>query len=178
MARTDILLILVDDLGWTDLTCYGSAFYETPNLDALARQGLLFTDAYASCPVCSPTRASIMSGKYPARVGVTPPERRAEEQSDAIANWNVEWATHPSPRDVTVIGVCNARGRHRELGRLSTRGVGGGRTTRATWPVSAGCSTARPLSRWWSSATSTNGSGPRADRHASSPRYIVRSCRI
>ena len=67
----NILLVLIDDLGWTDLTCYGSGFYETPNLDRLASEGLLFTDAYSSCPVCSPTRASIMSGKYPARVGVT-----------------------------------------------------------------------------------------------------------
>ena len=70
-APPNILLILIDDLGWTDLTCYGSGFYETPNIDALAAAGMLFTDAYASCPVCSPTRASIMSGKYPARVGVT-----------------------------------------------------------------------------------------------------------
>ncbi len=68
---TNILLILVDDLGWMDLACYGSAFYDTPNLDRLASDGMLFTDAYSSCPVCSPTRASIMSGKYPARVGVT-----------------------------------------------------------------------------------------------------------
>ncbi|HEX6446403.1 MAG TPA: sulfatase [Streptosporangiales bacterium] len=69
--RPDIVLILVDDLGWADLGCYGSTFYETPHLDALARQGMLFTDAYAAAPVCSPTRASLMSGKYPARVGVT-----------------------------------------------------------------------------------------------------------
>ena len=69
--RPNIVLILIDDLGWRDLTCYGSDFYETPNLDALADQGMRFTAAYASCPVCSPTGASIMSGKYPARVGVT-----------------------------------------------------------------------------------------------------------
>ncbi len=69
--RPNIVLILIDDLGWRDLTCYGSDFYETPNLDRLANEGMRFTAAYASCPVCSPTRASIMSGKYPARVGVT-----------------------------------------------------------------------------------------------------------
>jgi len=61
----------MDDLGWRDLGVYGSGFYETPNLDELARQGMRFTDAYAACPVCSPTRASILTGKYPARVGVT-----------------------------------------------------------------------------------------------------------
>lgn len=69
--RPNILFILIDDMGWRDLGCYGSTFYETPHLDRLAGQGMLFTNAYASCPVCSPTRASIMSGKYPARVGLT-----------------------------------------------------------------------------------------------------------
>lgn len=67
----NIVFILIDDLGGRDLGCYGSTFYETPRLDALAREGMLFTDAYAAAPVCSPTRASIMSGKYPANVGVT-----------------------------------------------------------------------------------------------------------
>ncbi len=71
MRQPNIVFILIDDLGWRDLTCFGSAFYETPNLDRLAAEGMRFTNAYASCPVCSPTRASIMSGKYPARVGLT-----------------------------------------------------------------------------------------------------------
>ncbi len=70
-SRPNIVFILMDDMGWRDLSCYGSTFYETPHIDRLAREGMLFTDAYASCPVCSPTRASIMSGKYPATVGVT-----------------------------------------------------------------------------------------------------------
>jgi arylsulfatase A-like enzyme len=70
-ARPNILFILIDDLGWRDLSCYGSDFYETPNIDRLAGEGLRFTDAYASCPVCSPTRASLLTGRYPARVGVT-----------------------------------------------------------------------------------------------------------
>ena len=69
--QPNIVFFLIDDLGWADLGCYGSSFYETPNIDALAADSMLFTDAYASCPVCSPTRASIMSGKYPARVGIT-----------------------------------------------------------------------------------------------------------
>ena len=67
----NILFILIDDLGARDLACTGSSFYETPVLDRLAAEGMVFNRAYASCPVCSPTRASIMSGKYPARVGVT-----------------------------------------------------------------------------------------------------------
>lgn len=70
-TRPNIVFILMDDLGWRDIGCYGSSFYETPNLDKLARDGMRFTDAYASCPVCSPTRASAMTGKYPARVGIT-----------------------------------------------------------------------------------------------------------
>ena len=71
MKRTNVILVLLDDYGWKDSTCYGSTFYETPNLDRLASQGMRFTQAYASCPVCSPTRASMLTGKYPARLGVT-----------------------------------------------------------------------------------------------------------
>lgn len=70
-TRPNILFILLDDLGWRDLGCYGSTFYETPVLDQLAEEGMRFTDAYAACPVCSPTRASLLTGKYPATVGVT-----------------------------------------------------------------------------------------------------------
>jgi arylsulfatase A-like enzyme len=69
--KPNFVFFLVDDLGWMDLGCYGSTFYETPNLDRLAMEGMRFTDAYAACPVCSPTRASIMSGKYPARINLT-----------------------------------------------------------------------------------------------------------
>jgi len=71
MAGPNFVFILIDDLGWMDLGCYGSSFYETPNLDELAQQGVRFTEAYAACPVSSPTRASIMTGKYPATVQVT-----------------------------------------------------------------------------------------------------------
>ena len=71
MQKPNFIFILIDDMGWKDLGCYGSEFYQTPNLDQLSADGVSFTNAYASCPVCSPTRASIMSGKYPARVGVT-----------------------------------------------------------------------------------------------------------
>ena len=67
----NVVLILVDDLSWADLGCYGSTFHETPNLDALAKSGALFTDAYAASPVCSPTRASILTGKYPSRIGMS-----------------------------------------------------------------------------------------------------------
>jgi len=67
----NIVFLLVDDLGWNDVGCYGSTFYETPNIDRLAKEGMRFTNAYAACPVCSPTRASILTGKYPARLNMT-----------------------------------------------------------------------------------------------------------
>ncbi|MBN2451961.1 MAG: sulfatase [Lentisphaeria bacterium] len=67
----NIVFILIDDLGWRDVGCYGSRFYETPNIDRLARLGMRFTDGYAACTVCSPTRAGIMTGKYPARLHLT-----------------------------------------------------------------------------------------------------------
>ena len=67
----NFVLILADDFGWHQLGCYGSTFYESPNIDRLADQGMRFTSAYAACPVCSPTRASIMTGKYPARLHLT-----------------------------------------------------------------------------------------------------------
>jgi len=70
-VKPNVIFILADDLGWRDLGCYGSTFYETPHLDRLAAQGMRFTDAYAACNVCSPTRASILSGKYPARLHLT-----------------------------------------------------------------------------------------------------------
>src|ERR1051325_2689585 len=70
-AAPNIVFILLDDLGWRDFGCYGSSFYETPNIDRLANQGMKFTSAYAACPVCSPTRASLMTGKYPARLHLT-----------------------------------------------------------------------------------------------------------
>lgn len=69
--HTSVVLILIDDLGWSDLGCYGSEYYRTPNIDALARGGVKFTDGYAACNVCSPTRAAILSGKYPARLLLT-----------------------------------------------------------------------------------------------------------
>ena len=67
----NFVVILVDDLGWGDLGCYGNVFHETPNIDRLAADGMRFTNAYAACPVCSPTRASLLTGRYPATLGLT-----------------------------------------------------------------------------------------------------------
>jgi arylsulfatase A len=75
-------------LGWSQIGCYGSNYYETPNIDRLASEGMRFTDAYAACPVCSPTRASIMTGKYPARLHLT----------DFIAGGNFPYEKYAQPK--------------------------------------------------------------------------------
>jgi len=69
--QPNVLFIVVDDLGWKDTGCYGSSFYETPNVDRLAATGMRFTDAYSANPLCCPTRSSIMTGQYPVRTGFT-----------------------------------------------------------------------------------------------------------
>jgi len=69
--RPNILFFLVDDMGWADIAVNGSTFHETPNIDALAASGMNFTHGYAACPVCSPTRASILTGRHPVRVNIT-----------------------------------------------------------------------------------------------------------
>ncbi len=94
--KLNFVFILVDDLGWTDLSCYGSNFYETPNVDRLAAEGMRFTNAYAACPVCSPTRASIMTGKYPARLDTT--DWFGAPQPGTVANhWTKDKPLLPAP---------------------------------------------------------------------------------
>ncbi len=70
-TRPNIIFMLIDDLGSSDLGCYGSTFHETPHLDQMAEQGMRFTAAYSACTVCSPTRASLLTGQYPARLHLT-----------------------------------------------------------------------------------------------------------
>jgi arylsulfatase A-like enzyme len=70
-GRMNVVFILADDLGWRDLSGEGSSFYESPNIDRIAAEGMRFTQGYATCQVCSPSRASIMTGKYPARLNIT-----------------------------------------------------------------------------------------------------------
>jgi arylsulfatase A-like enzyme len=94
--RPNIIFFLVDDLGWADVGCYGSSFYETPNIDRLAEEGVSFTQAYAACHVCSPTRASILTGKYPATINLTDwlPGRREfpfQKYSNAIINQHLPY---------------------------------------------------------------------------------------
>ena len=69
--KPNIIIFLIDDLGATDLGCFGSKFYETPNIDRLAKDGCRFTKTYSACTVCSPTRSAMITGKYPARLHIT-----------------------------------------------------------------------------------------------------------
>jgi len=94
--KLNFVFILADDMGWCDAVCYGSTFYETPNIDRLAREGMRFTDAYAACPVCSPTRASIMAGKYPARMATT--DWFGAPQPETVAgHWTKDRPLLPAP---------------------------------------------------------------------------------
>lgn len=88
-VKPNIVLILVDDFGWTDLACYGSKLYETPSIDQLARDGMKFTQAYSACTVCSPTRAALLTGKYPARLHVTDwiPGQMPENPKLLVPDW-------------------------------------------------------------------------------------------
>ena len=111
-AKPNIVFILADDLGGHDLGCYGSTFHRTPNLDALAKRGMLFTNAYSASPLCSPTRSSILTGLAPARIGITAPnchlpaiqlEKRLVAEgpnakvlvADSITRLKTEYATLP-----------------------------------------------------------------------------------
>ena len=79
-AKPNVIFILVDDLGVNDLALYGSKFFETPNIDLLAKRGMKFTQAYSASPLCSPTRSSILTGLYPARTGITAPHCHLPEE--------------------------------------------------------------------------------------------------
>ena len=89
LPKPNVILILVDDLGVHQIGAYGSKFYETPNIDRLAENGVKFNNAYAAATVCSPTRASIMTGKYPARLHLTNyiPGKSYPNKKLLIPNW-------------------------------------------------------------------------------------------
>jgi arylsulfatase A-like enzyme len=83
-AKPNIIYIMADDLGYADLSCYGRNNYQTPNLDKLASQGVMFTNAYATAPVCTPTRVAFMTGRYPAHLQVGLYEPIAEGHQDSL----------------------------------------------------------------------------------------------
>ncbi len=107
--RPNIVLILIDDMGWRDLGCTGSDLYRTPHIDALARQGMQFTQAYASAPICSPTRASILTGQHPARLGMTDwlPGRR-DMPSQRLLRPSL--ADHLPAKSITLAEALHTRG--------------------------------------------------------------------
>ena len=98
----NVVFILIDDMGWADLGCYGSDFYETPSIDAFAKTGVLFTDAYTASPLCSPTRASILTGLEPGRLRFTTPSGHVEQ----VVLDPKETSTANTHNKATVPGTC------------------------------------------------------------------------
>lgn len=114
--KPNVVFLLADDMGWADLPVYGNKFNEAPQLDRLANEGMRFTNAYAACPVCSPTRASIQSGQYPARVGVIdfiPGHWRPYEKVIVPQN-----RTQYLPSDIITIGEAMIEHLDRSVGRI------------------------------------------------------------
>jgi arylsulfatase A-like enzyme len=106
--RPNFIIILIDDLGWRDLGCYGNQLNETPNIDRLAKQGVRFTNAYASCAVCSPTRASLLTGKYPARLHLTDIIQRVSPTTQALSV--PAWTPYLPLEEVTIAEVLRPAG--------------------------------------------------------------------
>ena len=107
--KLNVVLILLDDLGWRDFGCYGHTFHQTPHIDQLARDGVRFTQSYAACCVCSPTRASIQTGKYPARLHLTDwiPGRKQWPTSKLL---NVAFEQELAARETTVAEALKPAG--------------------------------------------------------------------
>ncbi len=106
--KPNVVLILADDLGWTDLACFGSDLHETPALDRLARDGMKFTQNYSACTVCSPTRAALMTGKYPARLHITDwiPGSMPDNPKLLVP----DWTKYLPLEEVTIADVFKAAG--------------------------------------------------------------------
>ena len=104
----NIIFFLIDDWGWTDAGCFGSKVYETPHVDRLAAQGMKFTQAYAACTVCSPTRSAIMTGKYPARTHIT--DYIPGHHRPAAKLKIPDWTMHLALEEKTIAEELKARG--------------------------------------------------------------------
>jgi len=107
--RPNFVFVLIDDLGWRDIGCYGSSFYETPNIDRLASQGMRFTNAYAAAPVCSPSRASIMTGKHPARLHLTN-FLVGQQWPEKSRLWPVKWTRELPSEEVSIAATLRNAG--------------------------------------------------------------------
>jgi arylsulfatase A-like enzyme len=112
----NVLFILVDDMGYKDLGCYGSTFYETPNIDKLAKSGTRFTNGYSACQVCSPSRAGIMTGKYPARLkntdwfGAPQPTNVGKHWTKNKPLLPAEYKNFLEPNETTIAEALKAKG--------------------------------------------------------------------
>ncbi|MCP4314397.1 MAG: sulfatase-like hydrolase/transferase [Bacteroidetes bacterium] len=108
--KTNVILILIDDMGYMDSETYGSEYYNTPNLTRLANEGMLFTNGYAASPLCSPTRASIMAGQHPARIrmtqAITNKDVAEPQATQPQASWNCGDVQnrHHLPLDIYTLG--------------------------------------------------------------------------
>lgn len=119
-TKPNLVFILADDLGWRDVGCFGSTFHETPNIDRLASRGMRLTQAYAASPLCSPTRSSILTGQYPARIGITSPachlaqaqleKRLASGNSPAVKVINADSLTRLKPEYFTLAEAFHEAG--------------------------------------------------------------------
>jgi len=107
-TKPNIVFILADDMSWHQLGCYGSRFYQTPNIDRLAKQGMRFTNAYAAAPVCSPTRASILTGKYPARLHLTSFIPGVNATNKKLLT--PQWTKHLPLEETTLAELLKSRG--------------------------------------------------------------------
>ena len=109
IVSPNVVMIIADDLGWSQIGCYGSSFYKTPNIDELAKSGIKFTNAYSAASICSPTRAAIMTGKYPARLDLTDfipgntPENKPLLTSD-------DWQKYLPLKEVTIAEKMRSSG--------------------------------------------------------------------
>ncbi|TFF96154.1 MAG: sulfatase [Promethearchaeota archaeon] len=99
MKKPNVIFVLIDDLGWADLECYGHPFNETPHIDQLAETGIRFTDAYAAAPVCSPSRAALLTGQCPPRNGITDFLRPHSEWFLPLGARNQNFADNELPED-------------------------------------------------------------------------------
>jgi len=128
--RPNIVFIMIDDLGWMDLACQGNPLVETPHIDQLAADGLRFTSAYAAAPVCSPTRAAVMTGLAPARLRITnhiPDQPRFVPDNAALLPAAME--DHLDPQNITIAERLKSAGYATAfLGKWHLSGSGKGKT--------------------------------------------------
>ncbi len=144
--RLNVIVILADDLGWADLGCYGSKYHKTPHLDRLAARGMRFTDAYAAAPICSPTRAALLTGKYPARLNLTDwlpgrPDRPDQKLLRPVINQQLPASETTLPATLKTAGYATGH-----VGKWHLGGKGAGPEQRGFDVNIAGDATGSPRS--------------------------------